>query len=162
MITQTAEYALRAVNHLAEHAGHARTTHQIAEVTRVPEDYLSKVLKILVDAKMVSSQRGTKGGFRLQRDPHSLSLFEVIDVVSPLTRFRECPLGRDHGNGRLCPLHQMLDDALGDLESAFRSMTVSDLLEADRVHPGLCRQTPARVDVHVETNRAPTASTGDT
>ena len=144
MISQTAEYALRAVNHLAEHVGEARTTHQIAQETHVPEGYLSKVLKILVNAGFVSSQRGINGGFRLQRDPRTLSLFEVIDVVSPLPRFRECPLGREHAHGRLCPLHQTLDDALGELEAAFRHMTVADLLDADRACPGLCGGSPAR------------------
>ncbi|MCI0704245.1 MAG: Rrf2 family transcriptional regulator, partial [Planctomycetia bacterium] len=45
MFSQTVEYALRAVIHLAHEAPAARTTAQIAEATRVPKDYLSKILQ---------------------------------------------------------------------------------------------------------------------
>ena len=45
MISQTVEYALRVVVHLAEHAPSARTTEQLAEATLVPKAYLSKVIQ---------------------------------------------------------------------------------------------------------------------
>ena len=45
MFSQTVEYALRAVVHLADQAPSPRTTDQIAAATRVPKAYLSKVLQ---------------------------------------------------------------------------------------------------------------------
>ena len=45
MFSQTVEYALRAVAHLADRAPAARTTDEIAAATRVPKAYLSKVLQ---------------------------------------------------------------------------------------------------------------------
>jgi len=47
MISQTAEYALRAIVFLADQQGTARTTAQIAEVTQVPPGYLAKVMQSL-------------------------------------------------------------------------------------------------------------------
>ena len=44
MLSQTVEYALRAAVYLANQAPLARTTEQIAEVTKVPQAYLSKVM----------------------------------------------------------------------------------------------------------------------
>ena len=45
MISQTVEYALRAVVYLASKAPMTQTTDQVAEATRVPRAYLSKVLQ---------------------------------------------------------------------------------------------------------------------
>ena len=58
MFSRTTEYALRAVVYLAAQDGAARTIGQIAEATRVPSDYLSKVMQNLRRAGLVQSQRG--------------------------------------------------------------------------------------------------------
>src|SRR5271165_4715877 len=50
MFSQTVEYALRAVLHLADHSPPPRTTDQIAAATLVPKAYLSKVLQGLCHA----------------------------------------------------------------------------------------------------------------
>ena len=71
MFSQTTEYALRAVAWLAENAGSAQTTQQIADGTQVPSDYLSKVLQTLARAEIVSAVRGKNGGFTLSSLPAS-------------------------------------------------------------------------------------------
>ena len=65
MISRTVEYALRAVVHLADRAPESRSTDQIAEATRVPKAYLSKVLQNLGRAGVVRSRRGIGGGTTL-------------------------------------------------------------------------------------------------
>src|SRR5689334_18543405 len=73
MVSQTAEYALRAVVCLGNQAGTPLTTQQIAEVTRVPVGYLAKVMQALGRGGIVSSQRGLHGGFTLARPMDELS-----------------------------------------------------------------------------------------
>ena len=67
MFSQTVEYALRAVVHLADQAPSPRTTDQIATATLVPKAYLSKVLQGLCHAKIVQSKRGMGGGMVLTK-----------------------------------------------------------------------------------------------
>src|SRR4051812_101829 len=93
LFSQTVEYALRAVVHLADQAPAARTTDQIAEATRVPKAYLSKVSQSLVRAELVHSQRGVHGGMTLTRAPDAINILEVVNAVEPIGRIRECPLG---------------------------------------------------------------------
>lgn len=128
MISQTAEYALRAVVYLASQRGAALTTQQIAAATKVPAGYLSKVLQALGRAGLVTSQRGLHGGFTLARPPEELTVLEVINSVDPVKRIEKCPLDlAAHGN-RLCPLHRRLDDAIGMVEQALGQSTISELL----------------------------------
>ena len=135
MISQTTEYALRAVVYLADQNA-PRTTAAIAETTQVPAGYLSKVLQGLTKAGLVHSQRGLHGGFTLVDDPHELSILTVINAVEPIRRFHECPLGL-HGKN-LCPLHRKLNDAAILLEEIFGDTTVSDLNDVPKSRKPLC------------------------
>src|SRR4051812_23757571 len=112
MISQTVEYALRAVVYLAGQAPATRTTDQIATATRVPKAYLSKILNGLARAGVVHSQRGVGGGMSLVKAAEELTIFEVVNAVEPIGRIRQCPLGLKSHGVHLCPLHRRLDDAL--------------------------------------------------
>lgn len=127
MITQTTEYALRAIVDLSFHAGESRTTQQIADATRVPTGYLAKVLKQLSRHGIVRAQRGLHGGFTLEHHPEELSLYDVIEAVDPPKRIHKCPLDIEAHRIRLCPLHQRLDDALAMVERVFRETTIADV-----------------------------------
>jgi Rrf2 family transcriptional regulator, nitric oxide-sensitive transcriptional repressor len=128
MFSQTAEYALRAVAYLAEQ-GESRTVAQIAAATKVPPSYLSKVLQSLVRAQLVVSQRGLHGGFQLARATDQLCVFDIIQAVDPLQRIQTCPLELPQHARKLCPLHQRMDDALAQVELAFRKTTFAEVLE---------------------------------
>jgi len=138
MISQTTEYALRAVVYLAQHAHESWTTKQIAAATRVPAGYLSKVLQGLSRAGLIHSQRGRHGGFQLARDPEDLTVLEVVNAVEPIRRITRCPLNLASHGADLCPLHKTLDRTLALVENAFTEAKVSDLLgRPDTVEP-LC------------------------
>lgn len=138
MISQTVEYALRAVVTIAQQRGQACTSRQIAEITRVPVAYLAKLLQGLVRGGLVTSQRGLHGGFLLARPPEEVTILEVVEQVDPIGRIRRCPLDLPAHSGTLCPLHQKLDQALAALEETFRSTTVADLLATPQTVTPLC------------------------
>lgn len=137
MLSQTVEYALRAVVHLAAEAK-PRTTDQIAQATRVPRAYLSKVLQSLVRAGVVSSQRGLGGGMTLSRDPSELTILAVVNAVEPIQRIRSCPLELAAHGVHLCPLHARVDQALALVEEAFGSTTLSEILSTRSTSIPLC------------------------
>ncbi len=138
MFSQTVEYALRAVVHLAAEAPAARTTDQISETTRVPKAYLSKVLQGLSRAGVVHSQRGLGGGMTLVKAPTELTMLEVIQAVEPIQRIRTCPLGLEAHGVRLCPLHKRLDEAMAMVEDAFRLTTLAEVLAEPSESIPLC------------------------
>jgi Rrf2 family protein len=139
MISQTAEYALRAIVYLADQRGAPRTTAQIAEVTQVPPGYLAKVMQSLSRMRLVHSQRGLNGGFTLTRDPAELTMLEIISAVDPIRRFHECPLGVPTHGDNLCPLHRRLEEAAKMLEEKFGETSVAGLLDVPGDEKPLCR-----------------------
>jgi Rrf2 family nitric oxide-sensitive transcriptional repressor len=146
MFSQTVEYALRAVVHLAAEAPAPRTTEQIAAATRVPKPYLSKVLQGLSRAGIVHSRRGIGGGMTLTKAPADLTILEVVNAVEPIGRIRECPLGLAAHGVRLCPLHKRLDNALAMVEAAFAQTTLAEILAEPTESRPLC-DVPAKLEM---------------
>jgi Rrf2 family transcriptional regulator, nitric oxide-sensitive transcriptional repressor len=131
MISQTAEYALRAIVYLADKCDLPQTTQQIAEVTRVPAGYLAKVLQTLGRSGIVRAQRGLHGGFTLAVPPEELTVLDVVQAVDPVQRIEHCPLGiPDHTS--LCPLHARLDATAAMVEKALGSSTIAELLTVSK------------------------------
>jgi len=128
MLSQTVEYALRAVVHLAYLAPEACKTSELAQVTQVPPAYLSKVLQSLSRAGIVNSQRGIGGGVSLAVDPKDLTVLDIVNLVDPIRRIKTCPLELATHGTKLCPLHRRMDAALAQIENAFRNTTLSEVL----------------------------------
>ena len=138
MLSQTVEYALRAVVHLAMQALVPQTTASIAEVTQVPPAYLSKVLQGLKEKNIVHLQRGIGGGVSLAQPPGTLTILDVVNAVDPIKRISSCPLNLKAHGTRLCALHFRMDRALHSMEDAFRATTLTDLLSDTNPSIPLC------------------------
>jgi Rrf2 family protein len=156
LISQTAEYALRAVVDLAYHFGKSRTTEQIARGTKVPTGYLAKILQDLVRQDLVRSQRGPGGGFALAHDPSTLTVFDVLKAVDPPRRILTCPLKLAAHSQELCPLHKKLDEAMAAAERAFRRTTIADVTAQPSSQP--LREVPAKLTVSAGLAIAPARS----
>lgn len=138
MISQTTEYALRAMVALASRPDEPMVTRDLADATKVPAGYLSKVLQSLGRAGLVRSNRGLGGGFLLAQPPDQITLYTVVQAVDPIQRIRSCPLGLQAHGVKLCPLHRRLDNAMRMVEEAFRDTTLAEILaEPSRSKP-LC------------------------
>ena len=146
MLSQTVEYALRAVVLPRRPAPEPRTTDQVAGATRVPKAYLSKILQGLVRGGIVHSQRGLGGGMVLARPAAEVTILDVVNAVDPIKRIRTCPLGIDAHGMRLCPLHRRLDEAMATVEGAFGSTTLAEILAEPSASTPLC-EIPAPASV---------------
>jgi len=134
MLSQTAEYALRAMVALACRNDAPGTAQDLARDSQIPLDYLSKVLNSLARAGLLTGQRGRGGGFLATKPASQLTVLEVISAVDPLKRIRTCPLGIAAHGENLCPLHRKLDDAVRTVEEAFASTSIESLCEGSKCH----------------------------
>ena len=56
-------------------------SHHIAEAHSIPEQFLLKVLKPLVSARVLASIKGPHGGFRLLGRPDDVSMLDIVEAV---------------------------------------------------------------------------------
>jgi Rrf2 family protein len=130
MLSQTAEYALRAVLYLAERADD-RTVRvgEMAQALRIPRNYLSKILHLLGRAGVLTSTRGKTGGFQLAVPADRLRLAAIIAPFDRVDERRRCLLGRPQCSDRTaCAVHSRWKEVADTVATFFRETTVAELL----------------------------------
>ena len=138
MLSQTAEYALRAMASLAYQPDGLVPTPVLAEQTKVPANYLAKVLLLLSGEALIVGRRGVGGGYRLAKPSNEITLLMVVNAVDPIQRIETCPLGLPNHGGNLCPLHRRVDDAACAIIETFGSSTLETLVTEKAGSRPLC------------------------
>ena len=85
-------YALRTAAIVAE-CDHKITGKALAARTGIPPSYQSKVLRRLVEADILSAQKGHHGGFTMAHTPESIRLADVLAAVGALPIEGACVFG---------------------------------------------------------------------
>lgn len=131
MLSDTAEYALRAVLYIAQHAEERPLrAEEIAEALSVPRNYLSKILHVLAKERVLESTRGPHGGFRLAVAAGRLPLHRVVTPFDPMEPRRTCLLGRPQCNdSNPCAAHERWKGISDEVGTFFRQTTVGALLK---------------------------------
>lgn len=79
MISNRCLYALKAMLELSLRQKQGPITiGQIAEAQKIPVRFLEAILRQLKQAGLANSARGKEGGYQLAREPHQISMGEVI------------------------------------------------------------------------------------
>lgn len=132
MLSQTAEYALRAVMHVAEHGVERPVAvGDIAQALDVPRNYLSKTLHQLSRAGVLTSTFGPGGGFRLATPAERLTLDDVIAPFDTAGE-RHCLLGQPRcRDAAPCAAHGRWKEISEQIHAFFANTTVADLLRGD-------------------------------
>lgn len=131
MLSDTAEYALRAVLYIAQHEDEGPVRAEMAaEALHVPRNYLSKILHALAKEGVLSSTRGPHGGFRLGVPAKRLKLFQIVQPFDSLEPRRTCLLGRPECSDRNpCAAHERWKTISDQVAVFFRQTTVATLIE---------------------------------
>jgi len=79
-ITARVDYAVRAAVELAAAAPGALTCAEIATAQDIPSRFLQSILGDLQHARLVTSQRGREGGYRLALPPSEISIARIMRV----------------------------------------------------------------------------------
>ena len=130
MITNTGQYAIRAVAYLAEAQAGTETNVTAARIARdtgLPKNYLTKILHTLVQAGVLDSTRGPRGGFRLRLSPDRLT---VADVLTPIKDVgsRDCMLSEGNcPHGAQCPSRLRCHALSMAVDRFLRTTCIADL-----------------------------------
>jgi Rrf2 family protein len=88
------DYALRAMGYLAGLPRRRVTlVAEIAEAQDIPRDFLSKILKDLVNCGLLRSHLGPGGGYSLARDPKKITFRDVHEAIEGRLLVMDCGQG---------------------------------------------------------------------
>lgn len=129
-ITKAAEYSLRASAALVDfyERDQTATVSEIAVGEAIPESFLRKLLKPLIRAQIVKSERGYSGGITLARDPYEISVLDVIEAVDGKLSLNDCVLEPSEcGFIQRCAMYNVWIETTEVLKRHLRSYTLEDV-----------------------------------
>ena len=121
-ITSKSPYAVLALAELGRSGGSGPVPiGELARKREVPVQFLEQLFAVLRRAGIISSQRGVKGGYRFARDPATVSVLEVVELL-------DGPLGRDSQG--------VFADASEAARKVLASTTIADVIERETLDAG--------------------------
>ncbi|MDH3253727.1 MAG: SUF system Fe-S cluster assembly regulator [Acidobacteriota bacterium] len=89
-MTKQADYGIVLLTHLARRSERQVNATELAEETQLPAPTVSKILKLLARAGLLSSNRGVKGGYSLARSADAVSVADIITALDGPIAITEC------------------------------------------------------------------------
>jgi Rrf2 family protein len=126
IMTREADYAVRCVLEVARQ-GHLSVT-QVAAQEEISPAFLSKIVRSLARAGVLSTRRGVGGGMTLARPPEQITMLEVIEAAGGPLHLGECLLDPPTClRAPACPIHPHLCEAEQKLREEL-SVSIADLV----------------------------------
>ncbi|NUO18888.1 Rrf2 family transcriptional regulator [bacterium] len=139
LLSRPTTYAVRALLYLAKQDSAVPIlAPTIAKEEHLPAPFLAKLLRTLAEAKILTSNRGPGGGYKLAKSPEQISLQDVSVLFDGLTLANECLLGYGRCSDTTpCPVHKLWGPRKTYMQEFLRETTIASLLslESSRVGP---------------------------
>lgn len=139
-ISTGVEYALHCLLFLADLPQDApgASAKDLAELQRIPVDFVAKLFTKLTKAGLVTASEGIKGGFTLAQRPEQISVLAVVDAIDeakPLFQCREvranCALFEDGpptwATKGTCSIHAVMLSAEQSMRDTLKQHSLADL-----------------------------------
>jgi Rrf2 family transcriptional regulator, cysteine metabolism repressor len=139
-ISAKGEYAIKAMLDLAMHRGRALVPIQeIAARQAIPQRYLEQVLLALKRAGLLTSKRGSTGGYHLGKSPEEVTVGAVLRAVEGGgAPFESVPYGRRNG-GHEDDLGELWDEITEAVAGVVDRWTLGDLVTRTEERRGAAR-----------------------
>ena len=121
-ITSKSPYAIKALAELGRTGGDAPVP--IGELARrrdIPVQFLEQLFAVLRRAGVLRSQRGVKGGYSFAREPATITVLEVVELL-------DGPVGGGSEG--------IFADAAGAARTVLQTTTIADVIERERRDAG--------------------------
>jgi Rrf2 family transcriptional regulator, iron-sulfur cluster assembly transcription factor len=131
MVTREVDYAIRMVVAMVRRGtGATVSTAELADEMEIPFRFLRRIVRKLVEAKIVTSHRGSGGGVRLAVPGKRLRLPDVIDAIAPNSlKLNTCLVDpRNCRRSGFCTVHPAMNRLQDILERQLRSITFDKLV----------------------------------
>jgi FeS assembly SUF system regulator len=129
-LSKLTDYATVILSHIAKESSQTHSALCVAEATGIALPTVSKVLKILVNANVLVSTRGIKGGYALARPPENISVADVISALEGPIALTECSIsheGCEQASG--CGISANWGLINQAIHNVLKSITLADMIK---------------------------------
>ncbi|MGZ8196126.1 MAG: SUF system Fe-S cluster assembly regulator [Methylosarcina sp.] len=128
-LSKLTDYATVILSFMARDNRQVHAAIEIAAATGIALPTVSKILKLLVNAEVLSSTRGAKGGYALASEPERITVAAVICALEGPIALTECSIshqGCEQASG--CGIRSNWSVINQAIHDALESVTLADLI----------------------------------
>jgi FeS assembly SUF system regulator len=132
-LSKLTDYATVILSHMAKDNVQVHAAIELAAATGIALPTVSKILKLLVNASVLVSTRGSKGGYTLARNPENISIAAVISAMEGPIGITECSIshqGCEQASG--CGIRGNWSLINHAIQQALESVTLADMIRPAR------------------------------
>ena len=135
-ISTRGRYALRILLDLARHQGdEPRMVSDICKRQNLSPKYAGRLILELRKARMVTSTRGAKGGYRISRDPKHITLLEILDIMEGGISIVDCALcPKKCKRSEKCTARDFWVELNSKIRNSLANTTLQDFLDKDSIY----------------------------
>jgi Rrf2 family transcriptional regulator, iron-sulfur cluster assembly transcription factor len=125
IFSRACEYAIQSTLYIGLHRDRRVGIKEIAGQLAIPVHFLAKILQSLAERGVLTSYKGTAGGYTLAAPPEAIRLLDIVSAIDGLDVFEKCVLGFAHcSSEHPCPVH----DAWGQIRITMQRMLSEESL----------------------------------
>jgi len=103
---------------------------ELVSQLKIPRPFLRKILQKLNRKKILTSHKGSGGGFSLRKNPEKIFLMEIIEIFQGRLHLNECFFKKlKCPNVRVCRLKKKIDKIEIYLLKQLESISIASLLK---------------------------------
>ena len=127
-------YGIHAMYDLAEHYGDgSQLIKCIAERQGIPEAYQEQLIAVLRKEKLVLSNRGAQGGYRLSRMPDQITVGDVLRALEDGLNLVDCLIEEEScGRSCACPTRIVWMKLRDGINRIVDGITLQDMIDENR------------------------------
>lgn len=129
-LSKKLEYALIALRHISSNKEDLCSARDISIKYGIPHGLLSKILQSLKKQKILTSNKGVNGGYRLLKSLNKITLTQLYEVIGKETSLVEC-LSIDKGDCNIkdsCTIKTPINKIQDEFNYLLSTKYVSDFL----------------------------------
>ena len=127
-ISERVNVVLHALGYIASADTNA-PVHKMAKTLSVSKHYVVKLLQPFVKAGYLGSVRGAKGGFSFLKNPHQVSVYELMELIEGPLPVDGCLFEHQRCKGNTCKFRTLSAEVRELAERSLRKMTLAQFID---------------------------------
>ena len=145
-LNRMTDHAIIVLGALAHRHSETMATGYLAALTGLAQPTVAKVSKILLAADLIETQRGVRGGYRLEKTLANISLIDVVEAMEGPIAVTDCVDGAQvpcTGNN-CCYMHSHWNHVNLAIRKALMDVTLKDIINPAQIFPLSASLQPTR------------------
>ncbi len=121
------DYALQFLQYLSQDVDKNFSLKKFAEQSNISFYFMQKIARKLTKEKLIKAEQGVNGGYRLNVNPKTITLYRVVSVMEDGVRLLPCvdSVTCECKKGRTCRIKTMVSKLNVEISKAMQRVTIN-------------------------------------